>query len=99
MAILHGIMTIMPCERLLYLYYREEKANDFDAALLNFSWLRRLISLARILIQIYAVEGLLNGGFVSSVCLTWCFYIFILILAIFPQGTTSNDTMTWYRKV
>lgn len=64
----HSLMTLMPCEMLIFFGYEGKQTQEFERGLLNYSWLRRIISSVRVAIQLFAVSGLMNGGFVTLAC-------------------------------
>ena len=69
----HAAATIFPSEMLLFFGYHKKHSNDFEKALLNLSWLRRIISVVRvailIIIQIAASQVKLADDFISMVYL------------------------------
>lgn len=87
--ITHTLVTILPCEMLLFFgYHRSSHVTDFERGLLNLSWMRRIVSAIRILtlmgVQIMSSNFVLADDFVSTVFLFQTVYLAMTIIAIFP---------------
>lgn len=93
--IIQSILTFFPSDMLLFFGY--EGNQRFSSALLNFSWVRRIVSTVRISIQIAAIKGILEGEFITTVFCSYIFYLTVLLTAICPQSS-SYDHFAWYRK-
>lgn len=92
----HSILCLFPSEMLIFFGY-EEKSNEYEQGLLNFAWLRRIISCTRIILIWFSVSNLLAGEFVTLACFAQILYSSMLLIAICPQAS-SYDTHTWYRR-
>jgi hypothetical protein len=72
----------------IFFGYYKVLVNDFEKALLNYAWVRRIVSTIRILslmaIQIMAANFVLADSFVSTVFLFQTIYLAMAIIAIFP---------------
>ena len=95
----HTIATILPCEMLIFFGYHKKKSNDFTEALLNLSWLRRIVSLLRIsvllMVQVMAANVSISDDFISMVYLFQTVYLAMLMIAVCPQPSTY-DAQSWY---
>eukprot|EP00347_Sterkiella_histriomuscorum_P014319 403361328 len=94
--IANSILTIVPSDMLIFFGY--EGHTTYEKKMLNLAWLRRIISVIRIIFQIVAVTGMLRGEFVTTVFCCQILYMVMLLTAIFPQKS-DYDAFTWYRRV
>lgn len=84
---------------LIFFGYHKKKSSDFTEALLNLSWLRRVVSLLRIsvliIVQVMASNVSISDDFVSMVYLFQTVYLAMLMIAVCPQPSTY-DAQSWY---
>ena len=93
--ITHAVATIFPCEMLIFFGYHKKQSNDYEKSLLNLSWLRRIVSLLRLIIMI-AVQVLahnvnISDDFISMVYLFQTVYLAMLMVAVCPQPSTYDN--------
>ena len=94
----HSLLTLLPFEMLIFFGYEGLQTNEYDQGLINYSWLRRIVSSLRIVIQLISVTGLLAGEFVTLACASQTIALTILLTSIWPEASTY-DAQTWYRRV
>jgi len=67
---------------LLFFGYRGD--NEFEKKVLNLAWLRRIISLVRVIVQACAISWVVEGEFNTTVLLAMVLYFVVLTIAICP---------------
>lgn len=80
-----SLFQILPSDMLIFFGYAGH--HTFEQVLLNLSWLRRIFSSIRIIIQMAAFESLINGEFVTLVVFVNFLYLTLLLVAICPQAS------------
>jgi len=81
---------------LLFFGYNDRTSNDFKIRSINMAWGRRIVSGIRLVIQLTAVEGLLSGEYVTTVCVAQIAYLVIIFIAVFPYES-KYDGNACYR--
>ena len=83
---------------LLFFCFKDKKkpASDFAIGVLNLAWLRRIISIIRLVIQLFAMNGIMVQEQVTMIAVFQIVYFWLLLIAIVP-AESDYDSQSWYR--
>ena len=90
-----SLISFLPSDMLIFFGY--EGSHKYEVTILNFAWLRRIISSVRLTITLFAIDGLLADQFITTVFCFYFFYLAVLLTAICPSAS-NYDASSWYRK-
>ena len=69
----------------MIIYFGYRGGSQFERQLANISWIKRFSDLIRlVLISLYSIEGLMDGGIITTGVCFGSFYILFLFVEICP---------------